>query len=59
MFKHLKRVLEETWDDLELLFAPDQTTGKTLPSMLVVALAMLIEISFGAIVIVSLIKLLK
>ena len=55
----LKKVQERILDDLEHWFVPDKTTGKILPSMLVVALAMILEIAFGAIVLVSLGKLLK
>ena len=51
MLLNLKRVLEETWDDLEPSFAPDPMTGSLLPSMLVVGLAMLIETSSIMIVI--------
>ena len=54
-----KRALEEMWEDLELWFAPDPITGKRLPSMLVVALAMVIELTIGIILVTSLVGLLK
>lgn len=53
----LKKVLVEMWDDLVLSFVEDKMTGSRLPSMLVVALAMISELAFGLIVILCLVKL--
>jgi hypothetical protein len=55
----LKKVLEEMLEDWEHWFALDKTTGSPLQSMLVVALAMVIELSFGIAVAILLVKLLK
>ena len=52
----LNQALEEIRDDLELWFAPDPITGERLPSMLVVASAMVIEIVFGIIMLMAIVS---
>jgi len=47
--------MKDLWDDLEFTFAPDPITGSILPSIIVVAVAMVLEIGFVAIMISALI----
>jgi hypothetical protein len=55
----LKKALEEMSDAWAHWFAPDPISGKLLPSMLAVALAIVIVIVFGLIAIYCLGRLLK